>query len=905
MSCYSKCTQTLDVEVASTEGVARTVLSFPHGLDDKSSDSAEEQGSIPARFLEFFPSAGASRNQERKTDSMKQLVAVWFISWLLGSLKLVAAGGFEPNPSISLASAVSGLGSSSVDASMLACWRFDESSGTVARDSVGGFHGNLSPTGAAFVSGGISGNALSLNRSANGFVNMGRVLALGGNDFTIAAWIKTQPGDTVNQTVVSRQQAGYENGFGIWINDIPGAYGAPGKAWFYASDPQHREVNSSSTVNDGLWHQIVAVYEKGRNKSMYVDGSPVEATTPSRSILTDDSALFLLGGVSRSGAQYRDVAGFTGLIDEMQVYERALTSSEVDFLFRNPGQVVPAAAPDSPALILNGSFESPAFLPGSSQVLSPGSTALAGWTVSNNGTIAYANGSSSGVTPVDGSQQISFNGADQPVGGSIFQAFSTTIGLSYTVSFFIGRLGFAPGTMGLLAEVDSNSGQVLGSLAATAPATLGYGPLQTFGFKATTTSSTLTFKDISTATVAVDVLLDKVSVVPALTSDSSKTTRRLPFGYAPGVSLTVVLEALPTTNTAAYAVEDRPPTGWSVSSISHGGFFDATTGKVKFGPFFDATPRTLSYQATPFRDDTGKKQFTGSTSIDGASSVIGGDNGIDLAALLHPADRSPADNRISIDELTAYSAAWRRGSSWPVPPSLIPIDYVTRAGFLWKNGESYIFDPQATNATAWWINNASATTVRMLSIKAIKVAGENSAMRHLPVQFVPSNPLLVTVSMAPSPGVLVYAAQEQIPLGWGVNEISHGGEFDAGQRLIKWGPFLDSKSRELSYRVQPELKAAPVAVFEGTASFDGASMAFEGRRESLAGSELASLKRLPGGELELQLIGRPGAEFDLQVSSDLVDWRWLSTVTNQTGRIRFSDPQGSKMRQRFYRAVVR
>src|SRR5947208_9857422 len=67
--------------------------------------------------------------------------------------------------------------------------------------------------------------------------------------------------------------------------------------------------------------------------------------------------------------------------------------------------------------------------------------------------------------------------------------------------------------MSLRAEVAAGGGQVLGALDAAGPATPGYGPSQTFAFTATTSSSTLTFTDTSSATVAVDVLLDNVSVV--------------------------------------------------------------------------------------------------------------------------------------------------------------------------------------------------------------------------------------------------------------------------------------------------------------------------------------------------------------------------------------------------------
>jgi len=39
--------------------------------------------------------------------------------------------------------------------------------------------------------------------------------------------------------------------------------------------------------------------------------------------------------------------------------------------------------------------------------------------------------------------------------------------------------------------------------------------------------------------------------------------------------------------------------------------------------------------------------------------------------------------------LDVLCAAWKLGQVWETGPNPIPIDYVTRAGFLWKTGEAY------------------------------------------------------------------------------------------------------------------------------------------------------------------------------------------------------------------------
>src|SRR5205814_2001911 len=139
-----------------------------------------------------------------------------------------------------------------------------------AHDSAGSFNGALSSSGASFLPGGISGGALSLSKTNNGFVSMGNVLGMTSGDFSVVAWVKTPPGDkTECSTIVAKQEAGSANGYLLDINACV-AYSQPGKAWFYDSVFPGQEVSSTTSVNDGLWHQIVGVYISGENKYIYV-----------------------------------------------------------------------------------------------------------------------------------------------------------------------------------------------------------------------------------------------------------------------------------------------------------------------------------------------------------------------------------------------------------------------------------------------------------------------------------------------------------------------------------------------------------------------------------------------------------------------------------------------------------
>ena len=116
----------------------------------------------------------------------------------------------------------------------------------------------------------------------------------------------------------------------------------------------------------------------------------------------------------------------------------------------------------------------------------------------------------------------------------------------------------------------------------------------------------------------------KIVIVWPLVITPELVVRRLPGDYEPGMALVVALEAKPPSHTTSYAVQDQPPAGWTVSSISDGGRLDAVNGLVEFGPFLDSQPRTLTYVVVPPSSGTGIRHFTGSFSMNGEESPLGG-----------------------------------------------------------------------------------------------------------------------------------------------------------------------------------------------------------------------------------------------------------------------------------------
>ena len=394
--------------------------------------------------------------------------------------------------------------------------------------------------------------------------------------------------------------------------------------------------------------------------------------------------------------------------------------------------------------------------------------------------------------------------------------------------------------------------------------------------------------------------------------------RKLPALFQPGTKFTVSIAVKPGTNVQDYVVEDHPPflfhggavpppdqPLWNVTAVSDGGVFDFATGAVKFGPFFDHEARTLTYEVTPNDAAMVVAEFAGTAVADGVAAPIGGDRQL-LGSQRHPADRDPADDSLSATELTAYGAAWKKGGTWPLGPNPIPVDYVTRAGALWRDGERYRFDPSAGPAPLCWVSspllppgtttggNATASgTVR-------KPAFHGIAWRRVEGQAGQS--LSVTVRTLPAPEVKAVALEEKVsgtPTG-----ISDSGTFDAATKTIRWGPFLDGLPHSVTYRLEAGAARRPE---HGTASFDGSSVPVLALGPgNSTGPRLVSVGATDDGAMQVVVEDdtmSAGTAYELEVSTDLQHWSKAGAFVNGNAAGFARDEVPAVTGPRFYRAV--
>jgi len=213
------------------------------------------------------------------------------------------------------------------------------------------------------------------------------------NQFTVASWFKTttnfgSDAYIINKGGVGSDSAGQNLNYGIWINSAEQI-----KAGFETSSGADQFVTSPNSYNDGQWHYAV-VTNNGANLILYIDGTQVAIKA------TSGASPESIGTKPvRVGANSRVTPPtnfFTGEIDEVRIWNSALTSSQVSSAFGGtfaPGTVLylPFGAGGgggynyAPGLVLTGSNSQDANSPSLSQF------SLASWfkTTTNFGSDAY------------------------------------------------------------------------------------------------------------------------------------------------------------------------------------------------------------------------------------------------------------------------------------------------------------------------------------------------------------------------------------------------------------------------------------------------------------------------------------------------------------------------------------
>lgn len=204
-------------------------------------------------------------------------------------------------------------------AGMVSYWKFEEGSGSTANDSVGSNNGTINGA-AAWTTSGRSGNALIFDGS-NDYISVPHSSTLNMDSTTgisFGAWIWLNPAcQNGCSGYIMGKDWGNGQGYGMTYNN--GIVQVRGSN----SDCNNNSTSIGVSVTAGIWTHVMGTISPGNpgTITLYKDGIPVNSLNDAY-YCNSNGANFYIGGLTTT--YY-----FSGLIDEVAVFNRALTVSEI------------------------------------------------------------------------------------------------------------------------------------------------------------------------------------------------------------------------------------------------------------------------------------------------------------------------------------------------------------------------------------------------------------------------------------------------------------------------------------------------------------------------------------------------------------------------------------------------
>ena len=200
--------------------------------------------------------------------------------------------------------------------SLVAHWALDDGAGTAATDSAGSNHGTVQ--GAASWGPGHAGGALALDGALTSYVNCGTSDALNITDaITLSAWVyASEPAESL-RPIVGKGDHAYmlRHGSGETFDFFIHSSGA----WHQISAPAPEALYASA------WIHVAGTFD-GSQLRLYVNGVLATSQDYAGTISLADHEV----NIGRNSEEIDRV--YRGAIDEVRIYNSALTEAEVLYL---------------------------------------------------------------------------------------------------------------------------------------------------------------------------------------------------------------------------------------------------------------------------------------------------------------------------------------------------------------------------------------------------------------------------------------------------------------------------------------------------------------------------------------------------------------------------------------------
>ncbi len=159
------------------------------------------------------------------------------------------------------------------------------------------------------------------------------------NGMTLEAWVN--PGTMTGwETVIMKERGANNLSYALYAMD-GGASGSTAPAGVVRVNPSDRTVQGTSQLPSGAWSHLATTYD-GVTQRLYVNGVQVASRPQTGNMAAGNQALRIGGNGSFAGEFYN------GLIDNVRVYNRALSAAEIGAEITAAGGTTPPPPPPPP-----------------------------------------------------------------------------------------------------------------------------------------------------------------------------------------------------------------------------------------------------------------------------------------------------------------------------------------------------------------------------------------------------------------------------------------------------------------------------------------------------------------------------------------------------------------------------
>lgn len=216
-------------------------------------------------------------------------------------------------------------------------WSFDEGAGTIAHDFSGhGNHGTLvnSPT---WVDGKKS-KSLRFNGSSS-YVKVEHSSSLEmTTNVTVSAWIKRSSATYYGHVVLMPVSDSSWNqpyiAYGLQYHDTTNTI-----KFVLGYDDNNLTTNDAVTPDNDVWFHAVGTYD-GHYRKLYINGVEVSSVAETRTLISTSARLNI--GMENTQTTYP----FNGILDDVRIYNRALSASDVKALYDSGAVKMNVSVPD-------------------------------------------------------------------------------------------------------------------------------------------------------------------------------------------------------------------------------------------------------------------------------------------------------------------------------------------------------------------------------------------------------------------------------------------------------------------------------------------------------------------------------------------------------------------------------